>query len=189
MGIQLIILVALLSGEANEDYPGPIVTYCYPKFGRPLVGREHIVFSGPQYSMKGSRRLICLSRNERKIVWEMEDDEIRLFPWFVMDDVVVITKEKDILSCDLKDKKTRLLYTTGLDKCRGIIPCGLPCVLLVGEKGKKDYLSLVDLKSGIKRWEIEPDTKRVTQNSEASKETAQKLAELKPDMVIAAQGD
>ena len=41
----------------------------------------------------------------------------------------------------------------------------------------------------IKRWEVEPDTMRVTQNSEASKKTAQKLAELKPDMVIAAQGD
>jgi hypothetical protein len=41
----------------------------------------------------------------------------------------------------------------------------------------------------IKWWEIEPETTRVTQNSEASKKTAQKLAELKPDMVIAAQGD
>jgi len=41
----------------------------------------------------------------------------------------------------------------------------------------------------IKRWEIEPDTKRISADSDTSKKAAQKLAERKPDMVIAAQGD
>ncbi|MFC2005955.1 hypothetical protein ACFLVG_03225 [Chloroflexota bacterium] len=38
-------------------------------------------------------------------------------------------------------------------------------------------------------WEVAPETARVSPNASISKETAKKLANLKPDIVIASQGD
>ena len=41
----------------------------------------------------------------------------------------------------------------------------------------------------IRGWEVAPETKKVSSNSSTSKNTARKLAEFKPDIVIASQGD
>ena len=41
----------------------------------------------------------------------------------------------------------------------------------------------------VNGWEHVPEAKGVSQNPEVSKQVAQKLAELKPDIVIGAQGD
>ncbi len=41
----------------------------------------------------------------------------------------------------------------------------------------------------IKSWEVEPSTALNTENPDGSKKLAQKLARLKPDIVIGAQGD
>lgn len=41
----------------------------------------------------------------------------------------------------------------------------------------------------IKGWEAAPDTNRSSNNPDTSKKFAQQLAELKPDIVIGAQGD
>lgn len=155
MKILLVVMALLLTTGTAKDFPEPIVTYRYPKFGKPVVAKEHLVFCGPKLGLDGANRLVCIARRDGKKVWDLEDDEQLLSPWLAMDDVVVITKGTDILSCRLKDKKTRLLYAPGFDECRSIIPCGLPRVLLSGKKDEKGYLSLVDLKDGVKQWEIE----------------------------------
>jgi hypothetical protein len=41
----------------------------------------------------------------------------------------------------------------------------------------------------LKAWEIIPDSRRISQNPERSREIAGKLAALKPDFAISAQGD
>ena len=41
----------------------------------------------------------------------------------------------------------------------------------------------------IKGWEVAPDTTRVSQSQERSKQTAQKLASLMPDIVISSTAD
>ncbi len=41
----------------------------------------------------------------------------------------------------------------------------------------------------IKSWEVEPDTKQVSENPDVSKRIAQRPAELNPDIAIGAQGD
>ncbi|MFC1862063.1 hypothetical protein ACFLT4_01980 [Chloroflexota bacterium] len=41
----------------------------------------------------------------------------------------------------------------------------------------------------IRGWEVAPGTTRVSENASTSKETARKLADFQPDIVISSQGD
>ena len=41
----------------------------------------------------------------------------------------------------------------------------------------------------IRGWEVVPETAKVSSNPSGSKKTARKLADFKPDIVIASQGD
>jgi len=41
----------------------------------------------------------------------------------------------------------------------------------------------------IKAWEVAPETNQVSQNPDVSKQFAEKIASLKPDLVIASQAD
>jgi hypothetical protein len=121
-----------------------------PKFGTPVVTKDHILFAGP-----GSRphRLICIPRAGGDKVWEIQDSAEALNPFFEMDDQVIITKGTKIFSCSLKDGSTNLLFDTCFKYC-WLAPGDSPFVKVRGIKGSREALALVNLREKSQIWEI-----------------------------------
>ena len=125
-------------------------SYYFPKFGTPIVTDTHLVFSGPGWE---THRIICITRETGKKAWEIQDDEAVLRPWFMMSGGLIITKGADVFSCNLKNGKTKPLYSTGYERC-GLSVHDLPLVIIGGEEENVDFLSLVDLRRAKKKWEV-----------------------------------
>jgi outer membrane protein assembly factor BamB len=126
-------------------------SYYFPKFGTPIVTDKFLVFSGPGWK---SNRIICISRETGKKAWEIKEEKAVLQPGFMMAGDLIITKGADVFSCRLKNGNTTELYSTGYERCE-LSPHRRPLVIIEGERGNAEFLSLVDLRKGKKLWEVQ----------------------------------
>lgn len=145
---RLIIALCTLMLAVSTAYG---TSYYFPKFGAPIVTDKYLVFSGPDWE---PHRIICISRETGKKTWEIQDEKVVLQPWFLMAGDLVITKGAGAFSCSLKNGNLNPLYSTGYEHC-GLSPRRLPLVIIGGERGNVEFLSLVDLRRGKSLWEVQ----------------------------------
>lgn len=127
------------------------VSFYFPSFGEPVLSEKHLFVTeaGPRPA-----RLMCFSRESGEKLWEIQERNTTIIPWFVVGDRLVLTKSNRIYTASLQNGRTRRVYRTGLKREFQLIPHGPEGVLVMGENRKKEYvLTLVDLERERKVWQ------------------------------------
>jgi len=129
-------------------------SYYIPHFGVPIVTESSIVFDAPGMV---THRIISLDRNSGEKNWELFDPNnyisVLLGPCDSFDNRFVIIKGTDFFFCDPSNGSTVLAYRTNLEY-PSIKAYRGPLVFVNGLRGHVKYLQLVNLKEGIKIWEV-----------------------------------
>ena len=146
MRATLVLLLVSLAGGLEEAHAARFLA---PKFGRPVLVGDNLVFAEPG---REPHRLICITKEAGKKLWEIKDAKQRLQIWLLGKQLLVAVGG-DINDCDpLTGKLTVLHRTRYSDVILKDLQDGH--VLAQGEKDGTDYISYLEVGSWRIVWEV-----------------------------------